>query len=546
MDTLITRAEAACLADHATFLGLLKEIHASESLLSTSQRWRMRYMDAWEAQFEGKYPEAEKTLHDIIEHAGDPVLAARATGMLLSNYSITRRYQDAFALANRAAAGLPLLHDVKARYSLLSNLSQTLNFADHPELAVQYARMITEVPPGETHCRPQALEMAALYSTKTLRSDSPGLLHAIDACSGPADTVLHNMVQLIRSTLLFEEQQPTRSLALLDQIAPSIEATGYFAARISLGAVRAQCQEALHNDGEARRQALAVVAMFDAGAMDRFLRDAYEVLYHVEKRAGHADAALKYYQLFEAQDRAYLDDEAARTLAYEAVQQRLLLQGLQADKLGRQKATLELEQALANNAVESSRLYMALLGVILLSVVAWLLRVRRSQKRYRHLSYHDGLTGIFNHQHFMERASAVVDALERQKLPASVLLLDLDHFKRLNDTFGHAVGDAVLQRAVAAIQVELRTEDVFGRLGGEEFGVLLPGCLPEQALLIAHRVRAAVDATPLAMDGQLVRYSASVGMASTLASGHRLERLLADADVALYRAKRAGRNRVMA
>lgn len=125
-------------------------------------------------------------------------------------------------------------------------------------------------------------------------------------------------------------------------------------------------------------------------------------------------------------------------------------------------------------------------------------------------------------------------------------MLDLDHFKLVNDTYGHAIGDAVLKRATATCRQQLRPVDLFGRLGGEEFGILLPECPAEQGLVIANCIRAAIEAAPVDIDGHVVPYSASIGVACTRVSGYAVQRIRREADAALYRAKNTGRNRVMA
>ena len=136
--------------------------------------------------------------------------------------------------------------------------------------------------------------------------------------------------------------------------------------------------------------------------------------------------------------------------------------------------------------------------------------------------------------------------LEKKAGQACLISIDLDHFKRINDTHGHAVGDAVLRHTVATCQGQLRPTDLFGRLGGEEFGILLRGCSRERGMEVANRIRMAIGATPLEQDSYVVSVSASVGLAATDVSGYNLQRLCMEADAALYRAKRGGRNRVIA
>ncbi|MBS0457605.1 MAG: GGDEF domain-containing protein, partial [Proteobacteria bacterium] len=128
---------------------------------------------------------------------------------------------------------------------------------------------------------------------------------------------------------------------------------------------------------------------------------------------------------------------------------------------------------------------------------------------------------------------------------ASVIAIDLDHFKQINDNHGHAAGDAALKAAVAACQKHLRSVDIFGRLGGEEFGILLPDCVPERAVDIAEAMRGEVAAIAGAQGGTGFPVTASFGVTAARWAGYDLVHLLAQADSALYQAKREGRDRVV-
>jgi diguanylate cyclase (GGDEF)-like protein len=309
---------------------------------------------------------------------------------------------------------------------------------------------------------------------------------------------------------------------------------------------RAQAHAKLGHDNEARKAALAAVAMSRPGDISEWLMVAYQLLYQIEKKQGRDAAALSYYEHYVIQDKGYLNDVSARTLAYQVAMQHMLVQKLETEKLSKQNNILRLQQALDTKAVETSRLYIALLLMTIAFIVFWLFRLKRSQLRFMRLSRCDGLTGISNHQHFISEADRILRLLEKRLGHACLISIDLDHFKQVNDTHGHAMGDAVLKHAVAICQHHLRPADVFGRLGGEEFGILLQECSREQGLEIANRIRIAIGATPMEHDGNGILVSASVGLASTDTSGYELQRLCKDADMALYCAKRAGRNRVIA
>ncbi len=125
-----------------------------------------------------------------------------------------------------------------------------------------------------------------------------------------------------------------------------------------------------------------------------------------------------------------------------------------------------------------------------------------------------------------------------------MILVDFDNFKTVNDTHGHVAGDVVLQSAVAVLQVRMRAMDVFGRLGGEEFGILLPDCGLDTALQRAELLRVAIAGLTRSQTGIDFDVSASFGVTTTIETGYDLRQMLIHGDSALYRAKREGRNRV--
>lgn len=155
----------------------------------------------------------------------------------------------------------------------------------------------------------------------------------------------------------------------------------------------------------------------------------------------------------------------------------------------------------------------------------------------------DPLTGLFNRRGFMEAAQQLVETQRRRGQPVTVLMFDLDHFKSINDRFGHDVGDDALRMFGATIAVNMRTNDVVGRLGGEEFAAILPGSLAN-AVPVAERVRVAFQAAGVTISGHAIGATVSIGAAGASASACEISSLLSRADQALYRAKTAGRNRI--
>ncbi|MDE1180263.1 diguanylate cyclase [Paraburkholderia sp.] len=158
----------------------------------------------------------------------------------------------------------------------------------------------------------------------------------------------------------------------------------------------------------------------------------------------------------------------------------------------------------------------------------------------------DGLTGIANRRFFEARLRDEYIRWERYGGDLSVLLFDLDHFKKINDQFGHLVGDAVLRVMAQRVAEVVRAQDVFGRFGGEEFALLLP-CTPlDDAMLVAEKIRQTIGGLPVEVQDAKVPVTASVGAASARTGMPAYDVLINEADAALYSAKRQGRNRSVA
>ncbi len=171
-------------------------------------------------------------------------------------------------------------------------------------------------------------------------------------------------------------------------------------------------------------------------------------------------------------------------------------------------------------------------------------QLKRANAELQQLADRDPLTDIFNRRRFMELADSARALSRRNRNPLSLIMLDVDHFKQINDNYGHDRGDSTLIELVATCNTTLREVDVLGRIGGEEFAILLPGTEKQGAWHVAERLRQRIAAISIATDSGYFSITVSMGISELRIDGDSVQQLIKRADDALYRAKRQGRNLV--
>lgn len=182
---------------------------------------------------------------------------------------------------------------------------------------------------------------------------------------------------------------------------------------------------------------------------------------------------------------------------------------------------------------------------VLSSIVSSLIEHGYSERQARQLAKTDGLTGIANHRSFHEALDREISRSVRKGTPLSLMIMDIDDFKKINDTYGHLVGDAVLKNLVQRVLENIRTIDIFARYGGEEFGLILPETATKGAEILAARIKDAITSEPFAYGQHSIHYTTSIGLSTFNPERPVKKDVLVDqADAAMYSSKRSGKNRI--
>jgi diguanylate cyclase (GGDEF)-like protein len=547
-DELLRRADDVKTSNPVEFAALMKQIEERQPGLSASQRQFLDYLRAWQGAFRGDYQNAIPKLREIIRDAESVTLKFRATATVANALAVATQYDEAFAQLTQLLVLLPEVHDPAARQQGLAVIAYLYNQVGEYELGLSYAdKLAAEDTSGAGVCRSGYLRLEALYKSGKLSDDLVDSNQTLDTCIKLGDSLRANAIRTFKARWYLDHGRAAEMIVLLNAHYDEARQTRYARLISEYDSLLARAHMHRRDTALARQFALRALAA-DAQSQNQYtepLVASYRLLYTLARDQGDTRSALTYHEKFAAADKGYLDDVSARQLAYERAKHEAAANRLEIDGLNKQNEVLQLQQALGKKAVETSRLYILLLITIVAFIALWAYRTKLSQLHFMKLSRVDGLTGIANRPHFIDEAERTLENARRQHQEVCVVLCDLDHFKTINDRYGHPTGDFVLKQSVAACRTHLRTTDLFGRFGGEEFCILLPGCSLADARQRCEQLRGAIAALPAQAGSMVPNVSASFGVASTGSSGYELRQLLAHADAALYRAKNAGRNCVV-
>ncbi|WP_281759991.1 GGDEF domain-containing protein [Pseudodesulfovibrio nedwellii] len=189
------------------------------------------------------------------------------------------------------------------------------------------------------------------------------------------------------------------------------------------------------------------------------------------------------------------------------------------------------------------------LGLSLYCATRFMRLIEEAHDKISTLSAHDDLTGLPNRRWFFDRLDEEVDRAFRYGNSLSMIMIDIDHFKRVNDSFGHPLGDMALAEVSRLLSANVRTSDIVARYGGEEFVVLLPETLADQAVLVAEKLRMVVEVNDISLEGPQVKVTISCGVADLRSvkncKGSTRDAFVLAADNTMHRAKKNGRNQVL-
>lgn len=547
-DIAASLAEADRLrsADGARFLELLEALEARQDAATPAQRQHLEYLLAYHAMLHGNdLAGGIARAKRLFEQADDLDLRFRAGSLVANGYAVNRSFTDGLRVLDQTLAMRHQVRDRDIRHDGINVAAVIYNQLGQHALALQYAdETLADDPRPRARCFASGLRAEAQYFLGRLPQDGAPLAAVVAECAALGEHVTANFMRAVQARQLAARGDRAAAMRLLEEHLAAVEALRYPRLTAEFRSLLAELALQQGDQAAAERHATAAVALEQSVGGTQAVALAFRTLYEISQARGDLAEALSYHRRYAAADKAWLNEVKARELAYQIVRQETSQKSQQIELLNRQNEVLQLQQEVQEQSAQNARLLVALLVVLLATIAFWAYKTKRVQVSLRRMAETDALTGICNRHHFSKQAEKALQQCQRAGGEAALVMFDLDHFKSINDRFGHAVGDWVLKRVVDACAPVCRQVDTFGRLGGEEFAILLAGCDLDGARRVADECRARLAAIDTADSGQRFAVTASFGVTTSAVSGFNLTRLLSHADRAMYAAKHAGRNRV--
>jgi diguanylate cyclase (GGDEF)-like protein len=545
---LLQQADSVRSSNPAKFrelLGQLGKLDLGEA--TPHQVEQLQYLNTYAQVLAGRYEEALVDAQRLLKTSTNIDTQVRAGALIVNIHAITRRFTEGLRQLEQI---LPLIEKAKNqdyREHALGVAAVIHNQTGQYRLGRQYAeRVLAKTASNRAKCYAGQTRLEAMQNLKELPREDAPFNDLIALCNTEREAVVANLTRAMLARKWAAEGQRVKAIDLLRNHLSEVKATRYPRLISEFESLLGEYELAQGNLSAAEQYSEAAIAQGAGSDYTLPLVTAHRTRYLIAEAKGDQVKAFAYYRQYARADKAYLNEIKARELAYQIVRHETLQQMQQIELLNQQNQVLQLQQRVQEQTAQNTRLIVVLLVMLLASIAFWAYKTKRVQMSLRRMAETDALTGICNRHHFTQQSELALTQCARAGEDVALVMFDLDHFKSINDRFGHVTGDWVLQRVSEGCKGFCRRIDHLGRLGGEEFAILLAGCDLRHATRIAEDCRVRIASIDTQPSGYKFVVTASFGVTATSLSGYDLTKLLSHADQMLYRAKREGRNRVFA
>ncbi len=547
VETLFQKLGSAYSASQESKDAILKRLEAQKPSFTPAQN--ERYMLAYVHSLgdHGNHAERVELAETFIRQALSASRRAQFLYEIIDGNANLGRYEHALLAMNESILLLPQIDKTPVKIVVLQGAINLLTpmraYDDAMDFSARIQIMGKETGSPYAVCVGLANRVEINYlrqASEPLQQDVP---KALAACREANHELTTLIIRSLDAMHVIDSGNHVRGISLVLPLLQEFTATNQnsdYVPQLHEALARAYLQT-----GNLQRAEYYGQRAFDRAQAGRVLllqEKTSETLAAIKRAQGQLPAALALLDINLDLKKRVLSDQVQKNLAYQRVKFDTQDKANQLTLLEQRNQNLRMEKELHERQNENLILLLTLGLVLVVSLGGWLARVLSRMDRFRLSAQTDALTRVSNRAHFVAETTK---ALQQSARAVSLVVFDMDHFKHINDTYGHPTGDWVLQAVCETVKLQLDKGDVFGRLGGEEFALCVPDLAPDAVMTLAERCRIAILSIDTRPSGYSFAITSSFGVA-TRAAGETVpyEQMLVAADKALYVSKNNGRNRV--
>ena len=532
--------------DLEQFNRLLVELKEEQQNFNDYELAYFQYLNGYKLAYSGKLKESIELYKQALDVSDDKVLSYRIVLSIANVFWLSRNYSDTLQYLDQVLQLSPEIKDKQLRhrgYLLASGIYNRL--FNEFELGKNFSELVlTDEPTPQNRCIASESNFRALIALESIQSDDPRVQSAISFCQSIGENIFAYLIMIDALGKRLTKDNAGEIATILESNKEGILATNYANLVSMYYVLTSQAYwnaEAFDTSKEYAEKTLEITS--DRGNPEHLLTALY-LLHEYHDQTGQYEKALEFHKRYADVDSQYKADLLDRNMAFVINGHSNIERNQRIELLNKQNELLKIEQLLTEETAEKNRLLISILGITLALIFWWGWKTTIKAKGFKTLAQYDQLTQIFSRGHFQEIMTSVIKASKQKDKHLGFAIFDLDHFKRINDQYGHPVGDWVLRKVISMCKSLPCRSCTFGRLGGEEFALVMENVTLEELVAHCEQCRQLISEIDTQETQHDFTITASFGLSTSQLSGYDYKLLLTNADEALYKAKNAGRNRI--
>lgn len=549
VDEQLKRAESLRLSDPEEFRWRLESIKTQKQEMTFSQICLFDFLEGYKNALDGDFLKLNTYFEPVLDRCPSPEIQARIKALLANVQVISGQFEMGVRNIDEAIQISQKVPNNEIKSTVYLTAASVYEQMEQGRLSSQYASMGYQFLPNEDSlCKANFFKysFALKQSSSNLNNE---LKDAVDHCisnNSPIPGLILNLRYarkiLKNDEVLYQKEDLHKKLLSLNDL---VLETRYANLKAYYFAVLSESFEYLQNLDKAIEFADKSLTVNEGLGDTEHKIMALDVKVRVSLKRANDKMAFQVLNEKTQSEQRRFNEKQAKLAAFMKVKHENIVKEHEISQLNQKNKLLEMEQLIAEKQAVNQRLMLTLLLVVVSFLTLWIWRAHKRQKELKLLSEMDHLTQVLNRQGLEANVMPNLKSAESRNAVVNLAILDLDHFKKINDQFGHMAGDWALKHVIGLVSRHMNRHMVLGRLGGEEFAIWFFDTTTKEAKASIEHIRKAIDELDCSESGHDMHITASFGMSNSIESGYGLAQLLSHADQALYQAKHQGRNQVV-